>query len=212
MACKICEVRRPRRACPGVGGEICAPCCGTQREETVSCPLDCAYLREARSHEKPAPADPEQIPNRDIQIDDSFLQRNEVLLAVMIQAVARATLATAGAVDYDVREALAALVRTYRTRESGLYYETRPSNLLAAAIQEGVQKGLEEFERALQKDPGMVTLRDADVLGVLAFLGHVEYQLNNRRRRGRAFLDFLLSQSAAIAPEAAAPGSSLILS
>ena len=111
-----------------------------------------------------------------------------------------------------MREALAALVRTYRTRESGLYYETKPSNLLAAAIQEGVQKGLEDFERALQKDPGMVTLRDADVLGVLAFLGHVEYQLNNRRRRGRAFLDFLLSQSAAIAPEAAAPGSSLILS
>ena len=117
MACKICEVRRPRRACPGVGGEICAPCCGTQREETVSCPLDCAYLREARSHEKPAPADPEQIPNRDIQIDDSFLQRNEVLLAVIIQALARATLATAGAVDYDVREALMKKDRDARLAE-----------------------------------------------------------------------------------------------
>jgi hypothetical protein len=210
MACKICEVHRPRRACPGVGGEICATCCGTQREETVSCPLDCAYLREARSHEKPIPADPQRMPNRDIEISDSFLHRNEVLLAALVQSLVQAALATEGAVDSDVREALAALARTYRTRESGLYYETRPSNLLAAAIQERVQKNVEDFQRTLREGTGMTTLRDADILGVVAFLGHVEYQINNGRKRGRAFLDFLRARSDAIEPQAAAPGSLIL--
>jgi AcrR family transcriptional regulator len=177
----------------------------------VSCPLDCPYLREARAHEKPAPADPKQMPNRDIDVGESFLQRNEVLLAALIQAVAEAGLGTAGAVDYDVREALESLVRTYRTRESGLYYETRPSNLIAAAIQGRIQESIEEFRQELTKRSGMETLRDADILGVLVFLESVEYQVNNGRKRGRAFLNMLREQSAAIGPDAPAPGSSLVL-
>jgi hypothetical protein len=207
----ICQLRRPRRACPGVGGDICSVCCGTEREQSVSCPLDCPYLREARAHEKPAPVDPEQIPNRDIEVGESFLQRNEILLAALIPAVAEAGLATAGAVDSDVREALDALVRTYRTRESGLYYETRPSNLIAAAVQERIRKNIEDFQQALAKRSGMETLRDADILGVLVFLESVEYQVDNGRKRGRAFLDMLREQSAAVLPDAPASGSSLLL-
>ena len=52
MACAICETRRPRRFCPGVRGDICSICCGTEREVTVDCPLDCEYLQEARRHDK----------------------------------------------------------------------------------------------------------------------------------------------------------------
>ena len=47
---------------------------------------------------------------------------------------AGAALDTPGAVDYDVREALEALIRTYRTLESGVYYESVPANPLAANI------------------------------------------------------------------------------
>ena len=52
MPCAICQIRRPRRFCPGVRGDICSLCCGTEREVTVNCPLDCEYLQEARKHEK----------------------------------------------------------------------------------------------------------------------------------------------------------------
>ncbi len=211
MTCKICQVRRPRRACPGVGGDICSVCCGTEREQTVSCPLDCSYLREARTHEKPAPVDPKQIPNRDIRVDEAFLARNEVLLAALIQAVAAAGLETSGAVDFDMRDALDSLVRTYRTRESGLYYDSRPSNLIAASIMERIQKSIEEFREALAKRSGMETLRDADILGVLVFLEGVEYQINNGRKRGRAFLDMLREHAASIMPDAHARGSSLVV-
>jgi hypothetical protein len=177
----------------------------------VSCPLDCPYLREARSHEKPVPVDPKQIPNRDIEVGEPFLNRNEVLLAALMQAVVEAGLGTPGAVDADVREALDSLVRTYRTRESGLYYETRPANLIAVAVMERIQKSVEDFRQALAKQSGMETLRDADLLGVLVFLESVEYQIDNGRKRGRAFLDILRQQSAVVAPEAPASGSGLLL-
>jgi hypothetical protein len=186
-------------------------CCGTGREETVSCPLECVYLREARTHEKPALADPGQIPNLDIEVTDSFLQKNDVLLAFLVQAVAAAGLGAAGAVDSDVREALDSLVQTYRTLQSGLYYETRPSNLIAAAIQDQIRQSIEEVRKTLAERAGITTLRDADILGVLAFLERVEYRVDNGRKRGRAFLDMLQLQSAAATGDAPGPGSSLVL-
>ncbi len=201
MACSICNTRRPRRRCPGVGGEICSVCCGTGREETISCPLDCEYLREARTHEKAPQVDPKQIPNLDIEVPDSLLRRNEPLLVFLMHTLTDVAFSTQGAVDYDVRDALDALVRTYRTRESGLYYETKPSNLIAAAMQSRIQQAIDEFLKKTAERAGLTTLRDADVLGVLAFLQRIEYQMNNGRKRGRAFLDFLNSQRPEFQPE-----------
>jgi hypothetical protein len=194
-----------------VGGEICSVCCGTGREETVSCPLDCPYLLEARTHDKLPEVDSKQIPNLDIKLPESFLRDNELLLAFLIQSFAGAGLSTEGAVDSDVREALDAMVRTYRTRESGLYYDSRPSNLIAATIQGVVAKNIEEFRKSAVERFGLTTIRDADVLGVLAFLQRAEYQINNGRKRGRAFLDFLWSQSGAAVEADQAPGGSSLL-
>ena len=200
MACKICNVRRPRRFCPGVGGDICAVCCGTGREETVSCPLDCEYLREARTREKPPEIDEKQIPNLDIKVPDSFLHANEPLLAFLMRAIAETALTTQGAIDYDVRDMLDAMVRTSRTRESGLYYETRPSNLVAVSMLARIEKAIEEFRSAATERAGLTTIRDADLLGVLAFLQRIEYQIDNGRKRGRAFIDFLRNQVELIEP------------
>src|SRR5437879_5128 len=128
MVCKICETRRPKRACPAVGGDICSLCCGREREVTLNCPLDCPYLQEARKHERTADANPQEFPNQDIRVTDTFIRENETLLIAVGRAVLQAGLETPGAVDSDVAEAVAALIRTYRTLESGLYYETRPDN------------------------------------------------------------------------------------
>jgi hypothetical protein len=75
-----------------------------------------------------------------------------------------------------------------------------------------MQKGLEEFRKAAVDRLGMSTIRDSDVFGVLVFLQHLELQLNNGRRRGRAFLDALRQQVEANQGEAgASPGSPLVL-
>jgi hypothetical protein len=191
MPCAICHTRRPRRFCPGVRGDICTICCGTEREMTVDCPLDCVYLREAHQHEKIEAADPRSFPNQDIRVTEEFLRSHEPLLLFLARTLLDAALATSGAVDYDVRDALEALVRTYRTLQSGVYYETRPDNLLAANICRLMQTGIEEFQKQESERTGMTQTRDSDILGLLAFLQRLERDNNNGRKRGRAYLDFL---------------------
>jgi hypothetical protein len=191
MGCAICETRRPRRYCPAVRGEICSLCCGVAREITVECPLDCQYLRESRLHEKTAEPDAAGFPNRDIQVSEKLLRANEQLLTFLSVTIFQAAMEVPGLVDRDALEALDGLIRTYRTLESGVYYESRPTNPLAGSIFGAVQGGLAEYREGEQRELGMTKTRDADVLGVLVFLQHFAMYRDNGRRRGRAFLDAL---------------------
>jgi hypothetical protein len=213
MACAICETRRPRRFCPGVRGDICSICCGAEREVSVTCPFECEYLQESRRHERPAPVEPSAVPNQDIRVTERFIEEHQDLLTFVGRVVVGSALDTPGAVDYDVREALEALIRTYRTLASGVYYETLPPNPLAASIFRAVQEAVAAFRQREQQQLGMSRTRDADVLGVLVFLQRVELDRNNGRQRGRAFLSSLhafYSESGGSPDPAPAP-SSLIL-
>jgi hypothetical protein len=190
MKCKICGIRKPRRHCPGVGADICSICCGNEREVTVNCPLDCAYLMEARLHEKPLVMNPEQIPNRDVRVSEEFLREHEPLLIFLGAKLLESSLETAGAVDSDVREALESLIRTYRTLQSGLYYESRPANLVAAAIHQKVQDSIQELRKELS-EKGSTAIRDAEILGVLVFLERISLLQNSGRPKGRSFIDYM---------------------
>jgi hypothetical protein len=186
----LCEKKRARRHCPGLGADICPSCCGAERENSIDCPQSCEFLQEARMRERPAPVSEDAIPNQDIRITEDFLREQDDLVVWLSTALVRA-METERAVDADAREALAALIRTYRTRESGLIYETRPANPYAAGLQDALKNSIEELRKAVEETSGMHSLRDADILGVLVFLGRIEFQYANGRRRGRAFHDFL---------------------
>lgn len=188
IPCQICTKRRARRQCPGVHGEICAVCCGTERENTIDCPLDCAYLLEARKHEQPAPID--QVPNAEIRVSEDFLREHEPILLWISMALSKA-METQRAVDSDALEALENVIKTYRTRESGLIYESRPQNPYAASIQEALRASIDELHKRLAQETGMHSLRDSEVLGILVFLQRLGLQHNNGRRRCRAFFQFL---------------------
>lgn len=190
-ACELCETRRARRACPGIRGQICAVCCGTEREVSVNCPLDCEYLQEARRHERSPEPDPAKLPSSDITLSEEFLQRNGRLVGFMAATLVEAALQVPGVVDSDVREALDSLVRTYRTLESGLYYETLPTNPLAGVVHQHMRRRLQEVGQAIRQTSGVTAFRDVDVLGSLVFLQRMGYLHDNGRRRGRAFIDFL---------------------
>lgn len=188
IPCQICQKRRARRHCPGVRGEICAVCCGTERENTIDCPLDCEHLQEARRHEQPAPID--EIPNADIRVNEEFLREHESLLLWLSMALAQA-MEKQRAVDSDAIEALEAIIKTYRTRESGLIYESRPQNPYAAAIVEALHASIKDLGERIAKETGMHSLRDTEVLGMLVFLHRAGLSHNNGRRRCRAFFGFL---------------------
>jgi len=190
IPCKICERKRAKRHCPGVGGDICPACCGAERENTIDCPLDCQYLREARLHDRPVALTAEDFPNQDIKLSEDFIRQHEQMVMWLALALMK-VMESRKAVDGDAREGLDALIRTYRTRESGLIYETRPPNPYAADIQEALKQSVEELHKRQTESSGMHTIRDADVLGTLVFFQRLELQHNNGRRRGRAFFDFL---------------------
>jgi hypothetical protein len=188
-----------------VRGDICSICCGTEREVTVDCPFDCPHLQEARIRERGVELDPASMPHRDISVNEGFLAENEGLVLALAHGLLQAAMETPGVLDSDTREALDALVRTYRTLESGVYYETRPANPLANFICNGVQQAAAQFREQERRQTGVTKTRDADVLGALVFLQRLEWDRNNGRRRGRAFLDFLRAHFVPSSPAAAAP-------
>jgi hypothetical protein len=190
MSCAICRTRRPRRSCPGVHGDICAICCGEEREVTVDCPSDCEYLQEARKHEPPADVDPATMGNPDIPVTKEFLESNGMLLLVMSVAMIDAA-TERRAVDSDVREALAGLIQTYRTLRKGLIYESLPDNPLAASVFRAVQETIDAYLRDETERLGMTKTHDLDVLRLLVFFERMALDSNNSRPRCRAFLDAL---------------------
>jgi hypothetical protein len=170
-------------------GDICPQCCGKEREETIACPFDCEYLRQGRGHERLRELAPEEIPHREIVIQEQFLKDHEPLVLVAAAAIAEGTERLEGLIDADAREALESLVQTYKTLRSGLIYESKPRNPIAAALHELVQLRVGEFRQQIAEQAGYAGILDSHVLGVLLFLQRLELQLNNGRRRGRSFLD-----------------------
>jgi hypothetical protein len=164
-------------------------------------------LREARIREKEPDVDPQDFPNQDIKIEEDFLRRNEPLLIYIAGGLAQAALEAGNAIDVDVREAIDSIIRTYRTLQSGLFYEARPDNPIAGRIQSAMRERIDYIGDALKRNNS--TLRDSDVLGVLVFLQRLELQKNNRRAKSRAFIDFLREFFPPETPEEAK--SSLIL-
>jgi hypothetical protein len=209
MACAICKTRREKRHCPGVQGDICAICCGEQREETVACPLDCEYLQIAHMQEVPR-KNPDNMPNPDFRVSDDFLRKNVELILSLQHALLVAAL-TSDAIDSDVKEALEALIRTYKTLESGIYYESRPANPMAASIFLGLQERVAEIREA-ESERGVHKVLDSHVLTILVFLQQMEFAFNNGRRKGRCFLNNLRATMAEAAEQQPAEPASLIVS
>jgi len=176
----------------------------------VDCPLDCEFLIESRKHDRAQPTLPKELPNADIKLNRKVLDENEELGAFIGRSLAAAALSTPGAVDFDLRDALDGLIRTYRTLQSGVYYESVPANALAANIYRGMQEALAAFRQEETQRLGRTKTRDADVLMILVYLQRVELDSNNGRRRGRAFIH-TLTEFYAVSPPEPSPASSLIL-
>lgn len=191
ILCKICGKRRARRACPAVQGDICTICCGTEREVSLSCPLECEHLQEAHRHEKPVAVEEAQLSYPAIVVTEEMVRDQEELLLFCVYALLQAAVRTAGAIDSDVMAALEAVIQTYRTAESGLLYETRPENFVAVAVQRSFVASLNDYQKLRAERETVPPLRSSETLAMLVFLHRIAQQNQNGRPRGRMFLDLL---------------------
>jgi len=197
LACAICETRKEKRFCLAVHGRICPQCCGEQREVTLDCPSECAYLQQARAHEKPRSA--EELKDAElflsVDIPEQFLYEREHLLIGMSYALAKSARADRGLNDRDVIAALTSLAKSYETRvNSGLHYESPTASLSQQAVAAEVQKMVKEYSEAEQKHFGYTRLKDTEVLGALVFLVRMGHGRTSGRPKSRAFTDFLVAQ------------------
>ena len=198
-------------------GKICAQCCGEQREVTLDCPSDCAYLQQAREHEKARAAGELERESLfpQIEISEQFLYEREHLIVGLSFALARTARASRDLMDRDLIAALTSLAKSYQTLvKSSLIYEQPTTNVAQQAVAAEVETMVKEYREAEQKHMGYTQLRDSDVLKALVFLLRMGLRRTSGRPKSRAFVDFLFAQfpekqSAIAAPDQA--GSRIIV-
>jgi len=197
VSCALCETRSEKRFCPAVHGRICALCCGTEREVTLDCPSTCAYLIQARQHEKRRPLediDPKEV-FADVVLGEEAAHRHEPLLAGTLFAVARWARADRTLNDRDAMGALHALARRYQTlADSGLHSPASGVGSAQQALAAQIEELVTEYRRTEEKHLGYPTLRDRQVFEALVFLLRMAHVRSSGRPRSRAFLDLVFEK------------------
>ncbi len=195
MSCPICQKRKPKRFCPARSDKICAVCCGTEREVTIDCPSDCPYLHAARryeiEHRKPVP--PDQMPYPDVEFPAHLVEERRDLLAGLGYTILKFAEEHKPLDDSGVFTALTALAETYRTLDTGIYYERLPDAPLPQALYEKLSQFLKEYKEQSART-GVDRARDSEVFRLLVFILRLGRHETNGRPRSRAFLDFLRAQ------------------
>jgi hypothetical protein len=161
MLCPVCHQRKAKRACPALGKQICAVCCGTKRLVEISCPSDCGYLSTARTH-PPAVIQRQQELDRAIMLPLlQGLSERQARVFLMLSAVTSKhqpdTLQKL--VDEDVAQAAGALASTLETAAKGIVYEHQPRSLVAARLMAELKGVVDE----IAKNAGSALERDAAI-------------------------------------------------
>jgi hypothetical protein len=209
MLCPICNKRKAERFCPAKDEKICAVCCGTEREVTIDCPVDCGYLIAAHRYElkqnKPLPVS--EVPFPELEIPRDLIHLNRSLVSGLAFTILKCAAESPSANDTDALAALQALAEKFRTLESGIYYEKPPAGGPPQAIYAALDKFIEDFKQQLAKQVGPTRLKDSDIFMFLVFLLRVGRQQTNGRPKSRAYLEFLRGQfpKSAAAPQAPEP-------
>ena len=149
MICPLCGARKARRACPGVGQEICAICCGTKRLVEIRCPPTCGYLRAARTH-------PAAVEQRQRELDVSIIaptlrdltERQQQLFFLLLGVTReQANDPLRPLLDADVADAVSALAATYETSARGVIYQHETRSLPAQRLVSDLQSALADLSR-----------------------------------------------------------------
>ena len=195
MTCAICGKRRANRYCPAKGENICAVCCGTEREVTISCPADCTYLIAAHryedEHKRPIPAD---TPFLEERLPQDVVYAHQQLMAALTFEIAKFSSRQPSAADPDVTAALAALAGTYKTLESGLLYEKVPDIPLQRDLYLALSQFLNEIKQKARENGDSRAVKDSAIFQVMVFLYRMSLLRANGRPRSRRFIEFLCAQ------------------
>jgi hypothetical protein len=196
MICPICQKRKAKRHCPAKSEMICAICCGTEREVTIDCPLDCPHLVASRQHyDSRRAVDWAKVPFADQRIPQSVLEVHEQLFTELSYEILECASEDRSLVDSDVQAALQALAETYQTLANGIVYEKPPHHRLQRVLYDRLRRVIEEHQK--KADGRLIAgphTRDSEMRDLLILLTQLAAGWANGRPKGRAFMDMLRSQ------------------
>lgn len=192
MPCPICEKRKPQRFCPARGDEICAVCCGAEREVSIDCPPDCTYLIASRNYDfQRKKIDWSKLPFPDVKPRSSFSREQAVLLDILAQVICEYAGKIPATVDTDVIASLQSLAEAHRTLSSGIYYEKPLDYRLQRDLYEELKFAIEEFRKSAARGMNMVAVPEDDIRDALVSFTQMGAIRLNGRPKGRAFLENL---------------------
>jgi hypothetical protein len=195
VSCPICEKRKAARFCPAKGEKICAVCCGTEREVTIDCPVDCSFLIAAHryedEHQRELPAD---TPLLEVTIPSDLVHTQQQLMAALAFTAAKFCASQPATTDADVLTGLQTLAETYKTLRTGIYYEKRPDAQLPRELYGALIAFINEAKRQQAERTGFSGMKDSDIFYLLVFLYRMGLLRTNGRPRSRRYIEFLRSQ------------------
>ncbi len=196
LSCAICAKRRPERFCPAKGEKICAPCCGREREVTLDCPPDCAYLIAAHRYEQEhrKPLGESEIPFPGVELSSHLIYEREPFLSGLAFTISQFVANHPGLTDEQALTAIQALAETYRTLVSGIYYENPPSMQPAAGLYAAMASFIQDYKQKERERAGFSTVKDSEIFHLLVFLARLARNWTNGRPRARIYLQFLRGQ------------------
>jgi hypothetical protein len=194
LICPICNRHKAKRWCPAKSESICPTCCGREREVTIDCPSDCAYLAASRQFgNSKQEIDWSQVPFREERPSRHFVENHQPFILYVSFAIGRFASEHPSLVDSDAQASLQALAESYRTLSSGLYFERPPDYRLQRDLYDRIKETIEEYKRQEGRAGAIPSLRDSEIRDGLVFLSQLSVLRSNGRPKGRAFLDFLRS-------------------
>jgi hypothetical protein len=195
LNCRICEKRKAARYCPAKVGKICAVCCGTEREVSITCPPDCAYLVAAHRYEdEHKRALPTDMPFLEERIPHDILHTHQQLIAALAFQTAKFASNQTSTADPDILASLAALGGTYKTLQSGLLYEKIPDIPVQRDLYLALSQFLNEIKQKAAERGNSAALKDTAIFQVIVFLYRMGLLRSNGRPRSRRFIEFLRGQ------------------
>jgi hypothetical protein len=194
LLCPICEKRKPGRFCPAKAEKICPVCCGTEREVSIDCPADCAYLVSAHRYEEQHPRTlPADTPLLDIRLTSDTVHTHQQLLSAVAFTIAKFCAEHREANDPDVLAAIHSLADAYKTLASGIVYEQLP----VLPVQRELYTALSNFFAETKQQQAQASYRyakDSEIFQLLVFLYRMGLMHTNGRPRARRFIAYLRSQ------------------
>jgi hypothetical protein len=210
MTCPLCRTRKARRACPGVGQDICPVCCGTKRLVEIACPPTCVYLTAAQRH--PAAAVKRQQ-EQDVGVLLNALGRlSEAQLQIFFVIhtfISRFTPEGFPLTDADVAQAAGALATSFESASRGVLFEEAST----APAAESLRRELKLFLAKLASESGAAGSRfEREVAVVLR--GIERGAKHDAPGIGQGALDYLTLVARILherPPGAAAAGSRIVM-